>query len=292
MFSRLLIASDIASSAYAVIDCLGDLKAFGARECLLLGCITLYPYSPLPEVSIQALLEQNLEEQQDLLEKQGYTVTTRCIAGMPESVINQIAEEEDYSTIVVGSFSRTWAGEVLLGGLASDIIHTATRPVLLVRLETQEVGDATEVKAVSCDFSSHILFPTDFSQNADYAFSYVKQLVETGVRKVTLMHVQDQYRIEPFLLDRLNEFNRIDESRLLQMKEILTGINNVEVDMRIVYGSPASEILKAIRETQVPLTIMGSQGRGYVSEIFLGSVSHNIARRSPSSVLLIPARRT
>lgn len=292
MFSRLLIASDIASSAYAIISCLADLKAFGAREVLLLGCITIFPYSPLPEISIQTVLEQNLEEQQALLEKHGFTVSTRCVVGMPESVINQIAEEENYSAIIVGSFSRSWAGEALLGGLASDIIHTATRPVLLVRLETHEAEEASEIKAASCDFSSHILFPTDFSQNADQAFAYVKRLVEAGVRKVTLLHVQDQYRIEPFLLDRLGEFNRIDESRLLQMKEILTSLRDVEVDIRVAYGSPTTEILKAIRETETVLTVMGSQGRGNARDMFLGSVSHNIARRSPTNLLLIPAERT
>jgi len=37
--------------------------------------------------------------------------------------------------------------------------------------------------------------------------------------------------------------------------------------------------------------VMGSQGRGFVSESFLGSVSHQVARRSPAPVLLIPAKR-
>ncbi len=291
MFSRILIASDFAANAYAIIDALPGLKAFGTRECLLLGCITFYPFSALPEVPIQALPEPNLEEQKELLEKHGFAVTTRCVAGLPESVITRIADEENYSAIVVGAFSRSWAGEALLGGLASDIIHTATRPVLLIRLATREVGDASEVKAVTGDFGS-ILFPTDFSQNADYAFTYVKRLVEGGVRKVTLMHVQDKYRIEPFLLDRLQEFNRLDESRLLQMKENLINIrDDVEVDIRVVYGSPSIEIVNAIRDTKATLTVMGSQGRAYVSEVFLGSVSHSIARRSPTNVLLIPAKR-
>jgi hypothetical protein len=37
--------------------------------------------------------------------------------------------------------------------------------------------------------------------------------------------------------------------------------------------------------------LMGSQGRGYIREIFLGSVSHNIARYAGVSVLLISAIR-
>jgi len=36
---------------------------------------------------------------------------------------------------------------------------------------------------------------------------------------------------------------------------------------------------------------MGSQGRGFIKEVFLGSVSNNVARHSAASVLLIPAVR-
>jgi len=46
-----------------------------------------------------------------------------------------------------------------------------------------------------------------------------------------------------------------------------------------------------VRDRDVQLTVMGSQGRGYVSDLFLGSVSHNVARQSVASVLLIPAKK-
>jgi nucleotide-binding universal stress UspA family protein len=36
---------------------------------------------------------------------------------------------------------------------------------------------------------------------------------------------------------------------------------------------------------------MGSQGHGFLREVFLGSTSHSIARLAPAPVLLIPALR-
>lgn len=291
MFSRLLIASDISSSAYAVIDCLHHLKKYGAEKCLLVTCLNFTQYSPVPDVQLESLFEKNLQDQREILEKQGFQVETRCVPGIPDEIINRIAEEEDYSTIVVGSFPRSWAGDAIMGGLAYDVIHSAKKPVLLIRLEENPEAGATAAKASTCDFGSHVLFPTDFSKNADYAFKYLKKLVKDGIQKVTLMHIQDQYKIEPFLLDKLNEFNRIDDSRLAQMKEMLRSNSDVIVETRLLYGSPAVEILRYIKENQVSLVVMGSQGRGFVQELFLGSVSHNVARRSPASVLLIPAIR-
>jgi nucleotide-binding universal stress UspA family protein len=56
-------------------------------------------------------------------------------------------------------------------------------------------------------------------------------------------------------------------------------------------GSPTGEILKTIDQKDISLVVMGSQGRGFLEQVFLGSVSHNIARHANVSVLLIPANR-
>jgi nucleotide-binding universal stress UspA family protein len=33
---------------------------------------------------------------------------------------------------------------------------------------------------------------------------------------------------------------------------------------------------------------MGTQGKGFIKELFLGSVAHNVARLAPCPVLLVP----
>lgn len=291
MFKRLLIASDLSSSAFAMVDCLTGLKALGARECLLLTCLTPSQYASVPGGQVDSIYEKNLDVQKKQLESQGFSVDTRCVHGTPDEEVNRIAREEECSVIVVGSFTRSLAGGAIMGGLAYDLIHSAEKPVLMIRLVEDRKTGEIRVQPNGCDFSRHVLFPTDFSPNADEAFEFVKSLVWTGVRKVTLLHVQDQYKIEPFLMDRLAEFNRIDEARLAQMDSALRSLGPVEVEKRLVYGSPAVEILKFLKENTVPLVVMGSQGRGFVHEIFLGSVSHNVARKSTASVLIIPAKR-
>jgi nucleotide-binding universal stress UspA family protein len=108
---------------------------------------------------------------------------------------------------------------------------------------------------------------------------------------VTLVHVQDQSKIEPYLSSRLLEFNKIDKERLEKIKNDLLTLGDIEVDVQIPFGVPTSEILKIINEQNISLVVMGTQGRGFVREVFVGSVSHNIARNAPTSVLLIPGNR-
>jgi nucleotide-binding universal stress UspA family protein len=136
-----------------------------------------------------------------------------------------------------------------------------------------------------------VLFPTDFSDNAEHAFSYVEKIAECGAKRVTLLHVQDSVQIGRHLRERLEEFNRIDTERLERFKAELEkrGVKSVRIE--IPYGSPKKEIIDRTRRGDVSLVVMGSQGRGYIGELFLGSVSHAVARHSEVPVLLVPAIR-
>jgi nucleotide-binding universal stress UspA family protein len=291
MFSRFIISTDISLASFAVVNCIGGLKAYGAKQCLLLQCLSLQEVSSVAASYTTAPIEGMLKEQKQILEQQGFTVETRILPGFAKREINRIAREEDYSLIVVGSYGHSMVGEALLGGFAYDIIHQAFKPILVVRLEKKQAKGDVCIEASRCDFSGHVLFPTDFSDNADLAYTYVEKLVSDGAKHVTLLHVQDKVRIDPYLKDRLEEFNEIDRARLEKMKETLRLKGNSEVDIELVYGAPYTEIMRVIRERNVNLVVMGSQGRGFIPELFLGSISHNVARNSEASVLLIPAKR-
>ena len=66
----------------------------------------------------------------------------------------------------------------------------------------------------------------------------------------------------------------------------------VNVRIQVPYGHPVEEILRITEEEQDDtLIVMGSQGRGFLAQVFLGSVSHQVVRRAPVPVLLVPAFR-
>jgi nucleotide-binding universal stress UspA family protein len=73
-----------------------------------------------------------------------------------------------------------------------------------------------------------VLFPTDFSENADHAFAYVEKLAAEGARRVTLLHVQGRARIDPYLMHRLEEFDQIDLARPEEMRKRLPKAGGAE----------------------------------------------------------------
>ena len=135
------------------------------------------------------------------------------------------------------------------------------------------------------------MFPTDFSPNAAIAFGYLKRIASHGLKKVTLVHIQDQAKIDPHILYKLEEFNEVDEKRLESLKHELLELGVKEVEIQLMYGSPTTKIMELIEDKEISLVVMGRQGKGYIKEIFLGSLSNNLARHATCSMLLIPSKR-
>jgi nucleotide-binding universal stress UspA family protein len=55
---------------------------------------------------------------------------------------------------------------------------------------------------------------------------------------------------------------------------------------RVVVGTPTQTILAQARSGRADLVILGSRGHGMLGRVFLGSVSHAVARHAPCSVLV------
>jgi nucleotide-binding universal stress UspA family protein len=287
MIKKFIITTDLSPVSYAIVNCIGSLRDFGASECLLLQCLSRQEMASLALSYTTAPLENMLHEQRQTLEKHGFTVTTRIVSSNVKQEVNHIAEKDNYSLIVLG-FSRSTVRDTFLGGIAYNVIHHARKPTLVVPVETKDYDD---VCTRFVDLGKHILYPTDFSENADLAFSFVEGFVGCGAKHVTLLHVQDKPRLDPYLKDRIEEFNRIDRERLEQLGESLKKRGNPIIDVELAYGSPYTEIMQLIRTRDISLVLMGSQGRGFIQELFLGSVSHNVVQNSETPVMLIPAKR-
>jgi nucleotide-binding universal stress UspA family protein len=284
MFERFIVATDLSPASDAVVGCLAGLRAFGARHALLLQCLDMQQAASVALSYTTAVLDDYMKRQKAVLERQGFEVETRIVPGFAKSEINRVANAEDYGLVVVGSHGHSVLSEALLGGVASEVLHGATRPVLVMRLERDQASGEVCALPAGCDLAAHVLFPTDFSSNAYLAFTVVEQMAAAGARRITLLHVLDAAR-EPA------ELAAIDRDRLEAMKTRLVARGGAEVALEVRAGKPYQAIVATAQETDAHLVVMGSQGRGFVPELFLGSVSHQVARHAPAPVLLVPAAR-
>lgn len=290
MLKRMLIATDLSEASARVLGCVDFLHGLGMREAVLLYCVNVRDVGFITD-DLRESLREPLEEQRKILETRGLQASSEVVLGLPHREILRIADEKDCDLIVLGSHGRSLMGSVLLGSVASSVVQSARKPVMVVRLKIVEQEGCKGCEMACADLAHHVLYPTDFSDNAERAFDYVTRMVESGCKRVTLLHVQDKANIERHLRDRLDEFNRIDRARLERLAEILKEKGATEVTILIPYGSPIREVLKCARQNDVSLVVMGSQGRGFIDEVFVGSVANNVTRQAPVPVMLIPALR-
>jgi nucleotide-binding universal stress UspA family protein len=61
-----------------------------------------------------------------------------------------------------------------------------------------------------------------------------------------------------------------------------------EVQTHYDPGHPIPAILAVLKSHDISLIVMGTQGKGFIQEISLGSVAHNVSRLASCPVLLIP----
>jgi nucleotide-binding universal stress UspA family protein len=287
MFSKALIATDLSEACDEVVRCAKGLRNLGTTEVVLIQCFNIRDVGTLAP-RLMELSRPALERQSALLTDAGFAVTSDMVLGLPQVEIGYQAAERGCSFIVVGSHGQTLSSEILLGSVASGVIHSAHLPVLVVRLHLSKVDGKVACHAGECDFLEHVLFPTDFSRNAGQAFRYVRELARRGARRITLLHVQDKARLSGRLEDRMDEFNRIDTERLTLLQQDLSALGTPEVTIELSYGAPKVEIIERSRRSGMSLVVMGRQGRGYVAGLFLGGVSYAVARHSPASVLIVP----
>ncbi len=138
-----------------------------------------------------------------------------------------------------------------------------------------------------------ILYPTDFSDVSSMALDYINKLKEGGAETVILLHVIDQRGFQA--IDQSAGINSIEmetqikEQARKQLSEVEDRLkkSGFQVKSLLQTGFPVREILKAEKEEDVSVIVIGSHGKSNLEEMFLGSVSEKVIRKSKRPVLVI-----
>ncbi|MDY0283669.1 MAG: universal stress protein, partial [Synergistaceae bacterium] len=209
MFKKFIVVTDMSDDALELMGCVGRLKAYGAQKCLLIQ------YRTVDEVIDYTRGQSNLplhkyeeafKDYQKNLVAEGFEVETKVLAGYPATEINKIAAAEDHSLIVVGARRRTSSGELYFSTLANDLMHSVSKPLMIMRPRRTDITEKDgRVTIDGCEVAQHLLYPTDFSENADIAFTKVLEMAPGNAKKVTLLHVQDAAKISPHLDEKVEE---------------------------------------------------------------------------------------
>jgi nucleotide-binding universal stress UspA family protein len=130
-----------------------------------------------------------------------------------------------------------------------------------------------------------ILFPLDLEESTEALLPAVKEIQKIGVREIRLLHV-----VHPVdaLADPDTITQRSETLRRYREKLIENGIPVVRGE--VVIGTPWLEIAERARSGDIAFIMMGSQGKGLLRRIFLGSQTENVIYHTNSSLFILRIR--
>jgi nucleotide-binding universal stress UspA family protein len=140
-----------------------------------------------------------------------------------------------------------------------------------------------------------ILYPTDFSDVSNKALEYIKQLKEAGAKEVIVLHVINDREIEHLfrhaepLVTFKGVVKKIEEHANKEIRAVEDYLkkSGLDVKTRIEKGIPFRNILRVEEEEKVSAIVIGSHGKSNIKEMFLGSVSEKVIRKSSKLVLVV-----
>jgi nucleotide-binding universal stress UspA family protein len=193
--------------------------------------------------------------------------------------VSRIIKEESVDLVVVGTRGRSGLGRLLLGSVAETIFRHSPCPVLTV-------GPNFEVSFPLTAQPRSVLFPTDFSPQAEHALPYAVSLAEQHEAQLTFLHVVQPAGEATFNKDRTIRYASARLQELMARTSGLIGDREFIVET----GEPAEAIVRVTAVTGAELIVLGVRAPVTLSDRLGWSTAYGVVRQAPCPVLTV--RRT
>ncbi|MFZ3148563.1 MAG: universal stress protein [Methanothrix sp.] len=283
MFEKVLIPTDFSNNAEKVIECIGEIP--GVKEVVLLNvvarpAITRF-WDPVAEVKVA---EKRLSEMKSAVKVPGVSVKVKAVTvleGEVASAIQRVAEDEKVTLVAMGARGKSLIRSVLLGSASRNVLRYGNTHLLIMRYRDLEGADLRK----HCEkIFAKVLFPTDFSQPAEAALSFLKGL--PGIGELLLLNVVSKGETEEEIEANVAQAKQnINELFLEISKE---GIN---VKSQVVTGHPVEAIRYEAEMQDVSLIAMSSQGAVAIKKGRIGSTAYDVANSASRPVLILRRSR-
>jgi len=209
-----------------------------------------------------------LNELNDIIIKEGVEIGNPILefGNYCDKIVNA-SDKISANLIIVGSGEKLKGDVFQLGTTAEKIIRKSTKPVFVIKN-----NQTLDIRNIIC--------PIDFSKESSRALNNAIIISRLFRAKLVILSVYPLFRQTFTILDQveINEQRKIDH--LKEFNKFMKEFNLIDVNYKIeIKGSePAEEILKAIKNYESDLLLMGTTGKSGISKILMGSVTEKVIR--------------
>jgi len=283
MFQRLLIPTDFSKYSQNMLECIAELP--GEKTVVLLHVVQRKTmervWDPTSEI---AAAEEKIEEQKLYLKALRIDVKTRVemvMEGSIAKVIQRVAQEENATLVMMGARGKGRISGLLLGSVSRDVLRYGQTNLLIMRYKVLE-GDS--LGRFCRSLFSKVICPTDFSDPAKDAISFIKDLKEVG--EIGLVYVvssgESDEQIDAAVREAGSRLNSI-------VKEIERP--GLRVRAHVLVGDAPQQISSLADREDASLIAMSSHGAGWLEQMVVGSTTYETARIANRPVLIVRAKK-
>jgi nucleotide-binding universal stress UspA family protein len=205
------------------------------------------------------------------------------VDGDPAHEIVRIADEGNFSTIIMSRRGLSEVMGVLLGSVTNKVVHSATGQTVYVvghRILKDKKSPVPKI-LIPVDGSSYSM------KGVEHAASLAQEL-KNSIDKIILLRVINLAFYEKRLAEGIEpgeEAKKIlEEAKGIFLKG---GISEELTIDRIRVGNPSEEIISEAEEGGYDLIIMGRKGRNALKDLILGGVSSTVLQRCQNPTIAI-----
>lgn len=283
---KILLATDGSRCSEEAARFLAQLDFGPDDQILVLHVLSEIPYDDDYHAKIKRLIRtaapKIIQSTMGVLSSSHASISSMAVEGYPDTAIIETALEEDVHLVVMGARGVRGIKLLVLGSSTRSVAINSPRHTMVIKQPLPPSG----VKK--------ILFAFDGSDCSFATGNLLTQIPFPGEPEVTVLHVTQSplsdipaHFLSPdersILEDAPLEISELQE--LFDNARGLLGRRFGKIKTAVLSGSPAMQILTAIKASRPDLVAVGSRGLRGVKGM-LGSVSRNVLAFAQASVII------
>jgi nucleotide-binding universal stress UspA family protein len=224
------------------------------------GAVGMPPYDGFFEAIETSLNEKAqfiLNDFQQRCQKNGFVAEVKKTIGKIDQIIVEEAQKADVVLMAKKGEHFHLKEGGLLGSVAEAVIRNCGKPVMVTPEKFHEIESMGIAYDGSTPAKKALKLSLEISDQAAWPLTVV--IITADAKKA---------------------------DKLCTEAEELAGRYTADCEIIVLRGKESEEILKFIREGSVELMVMGAYGHNRLRELFLGSTTSNVIRKSSIPVLL------
>ncbi|HCY83729.1 MAG TPA: universal stress protein [Desulfobacteraceae bacterium] len=193
--------------------------------------------------------------------------------------ILRVIEEEKPDLVVIGRSHKGPLEQLYSRSDITDLTRRVKVPILVFK-------HMLEDRMIPEEIFKRPLFATSWSSTSQKAVESLKEL--SGViGQLHVMHVVGEKELKSSDTHEVQKVRKQERQRLDDLCDVFEDAG-IDARPHVYVGDPEKEILKAAKEYQASMIILGTSERNAIVERWMGSISRNIADKSIYPCLLFP----